>query len=467
MALFDSLLNEVNERFNLDDRADALLAALLGLITNGAGGLRGFLDLFHRVGLGDFADSWVAGGANTPLSLRQTEDALGADTIGKLAAQAGISTAAAAPALAYLIPAVVDRLTPDGIIPADNNLLNTVGGYLPGGAAAATAASAVSTRTPVETGSVGGGSILRWILPLLLLGLLVYLGYLFMVRPNQNVAVANVNRNVNTANSNVVAKPVVATVDPRLTVRAENNRYLVSGVVASEAERNQIVAAISRELGEANVDFSGLRVDANAKPISWFAKFAELLPSLKGWTGGELTFIGENTMQASGNFPQAVIDRIKILFPSWTLPAIFIGTGAEAQQAANQQATAALASADTPEEVVSALNLSIINFATGSAAIPADNKAILQKAAEVLKNAPAGTIIEVGGHTDNVGNAASNQKLSEQRANAVKNELASLGVKAENLTAKGYGDTKPKADNKTDSGRFQNRRIEYTLTSGR
>lgn len=482
MALFDSLLNDVAERFEVGDKAPALLSALLGFITGGQGGLRGFLDLFHRAGLGDFADSWVSRGANTPLSVQQTEDALGESTLANLAAQAGLPAAISTSALSYLIPAVVDRLTPDGVVPQTSTLLSTVGNYLPavGAGAAGTLGGRAATRDidNIETGAAAatkdtddrrGGSILSWVLPLLIAGLLVYVAYLFLVRPNQDLARANVNRAVANTNANnantAVAKPA-AQIDPRVSIRAENGRYIVSGIVASEAERNQIIEAMRRELGEANVDFAGLRVDANAKPIGWFAKFAELLPSLKGWTGGELTFIGENGLRAAGNIPQAVIDRIKVLFAGWTLPAIFLGTGADAQKAANEQAAQALAAADTAEEVVGALNLSIINFATGSAAIPADNKAILQKAAEVLKTAPAGTVIEVGGHTDNVGDKVKNQKLSEERANAVRNELINLGVKAENLTAKGYGDTQAKADNKTEQGRFQNRRIEYTLTSG-
>jgi OmpA-OmpF porin, OOP family len=478
MALFDSLLNDVTERFKLEDKAPALLTALLSFITSGQGGLGGFLNLFHRVGLGDVADSWVSRGANTPLSIQQTEDALGENTLANLAAQAGLPAAVSTSALSYLIPAVVDRLTPDGVVPPTSTLLSNVGNYLPAVGAVAALGGRAATRDidNIETGAMAkdtedrrGGSILSWVLPLLIVGLLGYVAYLFLARPNQDIARANVNRaaaNTSANNANTaVAKPA-AQIDPRLSIRAENGRYIVSGIVGSEAERNQIIEAMRRELGEANVDFTGLRVDANAKPIGWFAKFAELLPSLKGWTGGELTFIGENGLRAAGNIPQAVIDRIKILFAGWTLPAIFLGTGADAQKAANEQATQALAAADTAEEVVGALNLSIINFATGKADIPADNKAILQKAAEVLKTAPAGTVIEVGGHTDNVGDKAKNQKLSEERANAVRTELINLGVKAENLNAKGYGDTKPKADNKTEQGRFQNRRIEYTLNSG-
>jgi OmpA-OmpF porin, OOP family len=71
--------------------------------------------------------------------------------------------------------------------------------------------------------------------------------------------------------------------------------------------------------------------------------------------------------------------------------------------------------------------------------------------------------IEIGGHTDNVGSAVSNQKLSEDRAKTVRDYLISKGIDATRLTYKGYGMTKPVADNKTASGRAENRRTEVTI----
>lgn len=71
--------------------------------------------------------------------------------------------------------------------------------------------------------------------------------------------------------------------------------------------------------------------------------------------------------------------------------------------------------------------------------------------------------IEVGGHTDNVGNDATNQKLSEQRANAVRDYLIAHGIEASRVLAKGYGETRPVATNDTDEGRARNRRTEVTV----
>jgi outer membrane protein OmpA-like peptidoglycan-associated protein len=66
----------------------------------------------------------------------------------------------------------------------------------------------------------------------------------------------------------------------------------------------------------------------------------------------------------------------------------------------------------------------------------------------------------VAGHTDNVGTPDANMKLSQERAQAVMAALAQRGVGADRLTAKGYGQTAPVADNRSEEGRAKNRRVE-------
>lgn len=73
--------------------------------------------------------------------------------------------------------------------------------------------------------------------------------------------------------------------------------------------------------------------------------------------------------------------------------------------------------------------------------------------------------IELGGHTDNVGDKKMNQVLSENRAKAVFEYLVKKGINADRLSTKGYGDTMPIADNGTDEGRAENRRTEFKITA--
>jgi outer membrane protein OmpA-like peptidoglycan-associated protein len=100
-----------------------------------------------------------------------------------------------------------------------------------------------------------------------------------------------------------------------------------------------------------------------------------------------------------------------------------------------------------------------VNFDTGKATIKPDSAKTLDDAAGALK-AASGLRVQVGGHTDNAGTPAGNEKLSAERAQAVMAALVSRGIPASRLTAKGYGQSSPIADNRTEEGRAKNRRVE-------
>jgi outer membrane protein OmpA-like peptidoglycan-associated protein len=114
-----------------------------------------------------------------------------------------------------------------------------------------------------------------------------------------------------------------------------------------------------------------------------------------------------------------------------------------------------------PNDLVGILNQSIINFPSGSSEVPSGSTALLQKAGALMKNLKPGTRLEIAGYTDNTGDAAANVALSQQRAEAVRNELIKSGVDPAMLVAKGYGGANPIADNDLLAGRFRNRRIEF------
>ena len=107
-----------------------------------------------------------------------------------------------------------------------------------------------------------------------------------------------------------------------------------------------------------------------------------------------------------------------------------------------------------PGRLVEALNLNIIDFASGTADVPAESHDFLDQSAKAIVGAPAGTVLEVGGHADSTGSAAADQALSEQRASAVRDYLVRQGVNPASLTATGYGAVKPVPDTATDEGRF-------------
>lgn len=103
-----------------------------------------------------------------------------------------------------------------------------------------------------------------------------------------------------------------------------------------------------------------------------------------------------------------------------------------------------------------------ITFDTAQSGVKPQFYGVLNTLANTLNQFPE-TRVQIAGHTDNVGSDASNLQLSQQRANSVRTYLASTGVAAQRMQAVGYGESRPIADNSSDYGRAQNRRVEVTL----
>jgi OOP family OmpA-OmpF porin len=105
-----------------------------------------------------------------------------------------------------------------------------------------------------------------------------------------------------------------------------------------------------------------------------------------------------------------------------------------------------------------AMDFDRISFETGSAKLTAESAEQLHNIATILRAYPRATVT-VSGHTDNVGNEQANRNLSMARAKAVAHSLTSDGVESDRVRAEGYGSQKPVANNSTEAGRAQNRRV--------
>lgn len=101
-----------------------------------------------------------------------------------------------------------------------------------------------------------------------------------------------------------------------------------------------------------------------------------------------------------------------------------------------------------------------ITFDIGKANIKPESMTEINRIAQLMKD-NGDLQFEVQGHTDNTGTVAGNQRLSEQRAQAIVNKLVEMGIAANRLSAKGMGQSAPLADNSTDEGRAKNRRVEF------
>jgi len=109
------------------------------------------------------------------------------------------------------------------------------------------------------------------------------------------------------------------------------------------------------------------------------------------------------------------------------------------------------------------VNMSDVLFDTGKFTLKTGTQVSLAKVGTILQLYP-NLKVQVEGYTDSVGSDALNQKLSENRAGAVRDFLVSQGVAAENITSAGYGKANPVADNATAAGKAQNRRVNLVVS---
>jgi uncharacterized protein YidB (DUF937 family) len=249
--MFDSIIAETDERFNLNGKAEALLSALSARMTDETrGGLTGFIEKFNQIGLSETISSWVGSDSNSEISVEQIESALGTAALNDLANQSGVDYETAIAAAAFMIPRVIDELTPEGILPENKDLHSRHSGFTTNintvtnltaeetfdrvGAAAVSAletdkrkadvanmvdesvanpvidkvnadVNAVNTNLDSGTGNHKGNinnSPLAWMLPLLLLGLLLILGYWFCSKTPPTTSAATTN----TSTKRTVAK---------------------------------------------------------------------------------------------------------------------------------------------------------------------------------------------------------------------------------------------------------------------
>lgn len=116
----------------------------------------------------------------------------------------------------------------------------------------------------------------------------------------------------------------------------------------------------------------------------------------------------------------------------------------------------------TPIEVGQSVDIENIYFETGKAALKSESFRSLNALVQFLNEYP-NVKVEIGGHTDNVGSAAINTRISTERALSVAEYVIAQGVSAHRVISKGYAFSKPKASNRTAEGRAQNRRVDFTI----
>ncbi|SHL54247.1 OmpA-OmpF porin, OOP family [Roseovarius marisflavi] len=249
-----------------------------------------------------------------------------------------------------------------------------------------------------------------------------------------------------------VVPEFIATLSPE-------GQVLIRGRVNSEATRDTVDSFAKARFSSDAVHVTA-RV-AEGLPKSWPLRALTALEALSYLSNGAVT-VTPDTLAVQGNTGRKTASAQISQFLSEKLG------GSEqfsidVTYKAALDPVAGLPTADECEaEIAEVQTGRKINFEPGSATIDSAGAAIMDDIAEILKR--CGEIrMEIGGHTDSQGREEMNEQLSEQRARAVLNELRLRRVLTSSIDAKGYGESKPIADNATEDGRETNRRIEFRL----
>ncbi len=244
-----------------------------------------------------------------------------------------------------------------------------------------------------------------------------------------------------------------------VATRSPEGDVQLRGRIGDPLSRSAIEAFAVAHFGVANVT-PATRVDANV-PTGWSMQVLTALEALALLNNGaaHVTATNVDVSGLSGR-QDARAEVARIL-------AAKLEEGVEYSiDVAYSEALDPLAALPTPEECVEGINAAVtankITFDPGSSDIAADALSTVDAIAELLRDCQT-VRIEIGGHTDSQGRESMNQNLSQARADAVLNAIMSRRVLTSNLTAVGYGESQPIADNGTEEGREANRRIEFKL----
>ena len=340
--------------------------------------------------------------------------------------------------------------------------------------AAAPAGARVSdtvTTAPIHREEEEKGSFMKALLPIIGLIILGTLAWALLRGCQDNPEpvgkpVATEQQAVNDDGQSVVA----ADIEPaslRIATGENSELYACRMNVGNETLQGNVMDALTATFGDeanncrADVD-DNFSIDMPAA-----AQLASILPIVKNVPNASMLIKGDTI---TVNAPDAAaLDKLVADLQA-AAPAMTVKPEAplDAQAEIDNSLTASQAAMDNlgqnpdPQDVARALSLQVVNFEVDKAVIPDANKALLNRAVKLMEQVPDMKLMIIG-HTDKTADAAYNMKLSEERAQSMKDYLVAQGVDPTKLMTKGMGETDPIAENATEQGRFRNRRIEFVV----
>ncbi|MDO4427087.1 MAG: OmpA family protein [Moraxella sp.] len=371
--------------------------------------------------------------------------------------------------LVALLPAGLFGLSSAAAAPV-NPLVDTTPAPAPVVAPTATSstpvAAPVAATTTVRKEEEKGGGFLKSLLPIIGLIILAALAWALLKACQKDpTPVAAPVQGATTAETATAAALAPAGLALALN-GAGDALFSCEGTVGSDGLGEQIRTGIASVFGADSCKFDTSSATAAEMPAAQY--LPQILGFMRGVPDASLSVNGTNILLNSSDATalQSLVDNVKGALPAdFTVAAEPVLNEAEVVAGSIQASKAALeglTDSSTLDDLVNALNLQIINFASDSSDIPAENQAILDLAAARLMALPDAHLV-ITGHTDSQGSHEYNQKLSERRAKAVHDYLVSKGVSDDKLEVVGASYDFPVATNGTEQGRFKNRRIQFTI----
>jgi len=256
-----------------------------------------------------------------------------------------------------------------------------------------------------------------------------------------------------------------ATVSPYIfkAVKAENGNVVLDGYVQSEAQKADVLAHATSVYGSSYVDRT-IRIASGAPSNGWGNAVKRQMSNLSALDTGRAS-LEDSKAALVGKIGSA--EAKASLLANAAMPGGYSLTESVSAPAAAMPEPEPAPIIETTdacqEEMQRVKGDSRINFRYGKAEVDPSSFALLNNIAAVAKRCPDFKI-RVEGHTDSDGSEVYNQALSERRATTVAAYLADQNVSRANITAKGFGETRPVATNATPEGKSQNRRIDFVVT---
>jgi outer membrane protein OmpA-like peptidoglycan-associated protein len=277
---------------------------------------------------------------------------------------------------------------------------------------------------------------------------------------------------------------------PDFSLQVVEGKIVLQGVMGSQQEIDAAVKAVQGAYGTMPID-NQMQLADGVAPADWLNSVAGLLPALQGLEnaslkvsaagnsiGGDLPSEADKAgllQKAQQVLGAGIADQLAVKAPAAPESAPMPAPVAAAPTKVEPETAAAPAPAATPEQQAvtncqqqlnDAMTGKTVLFETNKSAIKQDSLALLDSLVSIISSCQptiAGHGIQISGHTDNVGNDAYNQKLSQQRAGVVKNYFVKKGIDGGLVKSVGLGESKPIASNDDEAGRSQNRRITFDI----